>query len=277
MGGLTERTIPPPSLFAIIGLGAFVTALDQTVVVTALPEVMVDLKVPVTELDRASWIVTAYLLGYISAMPLIARIADVYGYPRVYQASLFVFMAGSLLVATASSLEWMVGARVVQAVGRSRNGARWDGIGECRTPLPQTRSGRGHGGSRSGDGLNGGASLRGRHHRGLQLALGLLAQRPPGRPNVAGAHVAPQPTAERGASRLPGWVGPSRGLSAHVAGSIPRGAVHSLVSCPFHLGSAGNRDGRGAGAGRAQGVAAFAGPIPVSLLGVLDRQHHPAP
>ena len=117
MGGLTERTIPPPSLFAIIGLGAFVTALDQTVVVTALPEVMVDLKVPVTELDRASWIVTAYLLGYISAMPLIARIADVYGYPRVYQASLFVFMAGSLLVATASSLEWMVGARVVQAVG----------------------------------------------------------------------------------------------------------------------------------------------------------------
>ena len=39
----------------IVGLGAFVTALDQTVVVTALPEVMLDLKIPVVELDRTSW------------------------------------------------------------------------------------------------------------------------------------------------------------------------------------------------------------------------------
>jgi hypothetical protein len=43
---------------SIIGLGAFVTALDQTVVVTALPSVMLDLKIPITELNRASWIIT---------------------------------------------------------------------------------------------------------------------------------------------------------------------------------------------------------------------------
>ena len=112
-----DRTLPVPFVLAIIGLGAFITALDQTVVVTALPSVMLDLKVPIAELDRVSWIITAYLLGYTVAMPLIGRLGDVYGYPRVYQASLVVFCVGTSLVALSSTLDWMVGARVIQAVG----------------------------------------------------------------------------------------------------------------------------------------------------------------
>lgn len=106
-----------PLVMALISLGAFVTALDQTVVVTALPSVMLDLKIPFTELDRVSWVVTAYLLGYTVAMPLIGRIGDVYGYPRVYQAGLVIFTVGTCLVAVSPSLEWMVGARVIQAIG----------------------------------------------------------------------------------------------------------------------------------------------------------------
>ncbi|MDA1220032.1 MAG: MFS transporter [Chloroflexi bacterium] len=112
-----NRALPVPLILTVIGLGAFVTALDQTVVVTALPSVMLDLKIPITELDRASWIITAYLLGYTVAMPLIGRVADVYGYPRVYQVSLLVFIAGTTLVALSSNLELMIGARVIQAIG----------------------------------------------------------------------------------------------------------------------------------------------------------------
>ena len=104
-------------ILAITGLGAFIAALDQTVVVTALPSVMLDLKIPITELDRVSWIITAYLLGYTVAMPLIGRLGDVYGYPRVYQASLIVFCIGTSLVAVAPHFEWMIGARVIQAIG----------------------------------------------------------------------------------------------------------------------------------------------------------------
>ena len=112
-----KQALPVPFVLTVIGLGAFITALDQTVVVTALPSVMLDLRIPITELDRASWIITSYLLGYTVAMPLIGRVADVYGYPRVYQLSLLVFMAGTTLVALAPNLEWMVGARVIQAIG----------------------------------------------------------------------------------------------------------------------------------------------------------------
>jgi EmrB/QacA subfamily drug resistance transporter len=100
-----------------VGLGAFVTALDQTVVVTALPSLMLDLKISLTQLDQASWIITAYLLGYTAAMPVIGRLGDVYGYAKVYQVALVVFVIGTSLVAVSQSLEWMLVARVIQAVG----------------------------------------------------------------------------------------------------------------------------------------------------------------
>ena len=114
-----ESPAPPPAaiVLAVIGLGAFFTALDQTVVVTVLPAVMLDLRIPLGELDRVSWVITAYLLGYTAFMPLLGRLADVYGYPRVYMISLVIFGAGSVLVALSPNLELMIGARVVQAIG----------------------------------------------------------------------------------------------------------------------------------------------------------------
>ena len=114
---LGRRRAPAGVALAVIGLGAFFTALDQTVVVTVLPAVMRDLRIPIGELDRVAWVVTAYLLGYTAFMPIIGRWADVYGYPRVYLLMLGVFAGGSVLVAVSGSLEWMIGARVVQAIG----------------------------------------------------------------------------------------------------------------------------------------------------------------
>ena len=132
-------SVSAPLGLAVVGLGAFVTALDQTVVVTALPEIMVDLKIPVVELDRVSWVVTAYLLGYTCIMPLTGRLADVYGYAWVYQASLVIFCLGTALVAVSPNLEWMVGARVVQAIG---GGATLPiGMAIASTLLPPHRRG----------------------------------------------------------------------------------------------------------------------------------------
>jgi MFS family permease len=62
----------------------FSTALDQTVDVAALPSVMVDLEIPLTDLDTASWIVTAYLISYTVAMPLAGRLSDVHGRVRMF-------------------------------------------------------------------------------------------------------------------------------------------------------------------------------------------------
>ena len=104
-------------VLGIICLGVFSTALDQTVVVAALPSVMVDLEIPLTDLDTASWIVTAYLVSYTVAMPLAGRLSDVYGRVRMFQAALVLFSIGSALVALAPDFPWVVSARVLQAIG----------------------------------------------------------------------------------------------------------------------------------------------------------------
>ena len=104
-------------VLGILCLGVFSTALDQTVVVAALPSVMVDLEIPLTDLDRAAWIVTAYLVAYTVAMPLAGRLSDVYGRVRMFQAALVVFSIGSAFVALAPSFPWIVAARVAQAAG----------------------------------------------------------------------------------------------------------------------------------------------------------------
>ena len=104
-------------ILAILCLGVFSTALDQTVVVAALPSVMIDLEIPLTDLDRASWIVTGYLVSYTVAMPLAGRLSDVYGRVRMFQAALLLFAIGSFLVAIAPTFEWVVLARVLQAFG----------------------------------------------------------------------------------------------------------------------------------------------------------------
>ena len=104
-------------VLGILCLGVFSTALDQTVVVAALPSVMVDLEIPLTDLDRAAWIVTAYLIAYTVAMPLAGRLSDVHGRVRMFQAALLLFAIGSALVAVAPNFPWIVAARVLQAAG----------------------------------------------------------------------------------------------------------------------------------------------------------------
>ena len=106
-----------PVVLGILCLGVFSTALDQTVVVAALPLLMVDLEIPLTDLDKASWIITGYLISYTVAMPLVGRLSDVYGRVRMFQVSLVVFALGSGLVALAPNFTWIVPARVIQAVG----------------------------------------------------------------------------------------------------------------------------------------------------------------
>jgi MFS family permease len=119
-------------------IGVFVTALDQTVVVTALPQIITSLQVPITQLDHAAWIISAYLLGFVVAMPLMGRVSDIYGRRRIFLLCLIIFGIGSVLCGlapelgqvadlsflgvlhidtTSPGLIWLIAARLFQAVG----------------------------------------------------------------------------------------------------------------------------------------------------------------
>jgi len=115
MGGM--RRLSPNAVLAIVCAGVFLASLDQTSVVTALPEIMFDLGIPIDRLDDMAWVVTAYLLGFTVAMPLLGRAGDVYGYRRLYLGATVLFGVGSAAVAIANGLGWLIAARVVQAIG----------------------------------------------------------------------------------------------------------------------------------------------------------------
>jgi EmrB/QacA subfamily drug resistance transporter len=102
---------------AVVSAGVFLSALDQTMVVTVLPAILRDLHISFTRLDDAAWIVTGYLLGYTVAMPLFGRIADLRGRRIMFLVSLGIFMVGSGFCLAAGGLKTLVAARIIQAAG----------------------------------------------------------------------------------------------------------------------------------------------------------------
>jgi MFS family permease len=72
---------------------------------------------PAIQIDRAGWLVTGYLLGYVAVLPLMGAVSDAYGRRQVLLGALAIFAAGSLGVALAQSLTVLVLARTVQALG----------------------------------------------------------------------------------------------------------------------------------------------------------------
>lgn len=92
----------PWLVLAFICLPVFIGALDLTVVSAFLPELIVDLEIPLqTGLDDAAWIVSAYLLAYSVSLTFMGRVSDLVGRRVVYVVCLLIFIVGSVLVATA--------------------------------------------------------------------------------------------------------------------------------------------------------------------------------
>ncbi|MCI0344460.1 MAG: MFS transporter [Chloroflexi bacterium] len=103
-------------LLAVLGAGVFLAGLELMITAVALPSIVTDLA-DWSELRRASWIVNGYLLAYVVAMPLAGRLADLWGVRRLFYLGLAAFTVGSALAGRAQSLDELIAARLVQAVG----------------------------------------------------------------------------------------------------------------------------------------------------------------
>jgi len=109
-------------LLAVFGTGVFLAGLELMITAVALPSILEDLADPNgrsawIELRKASWIVNGYLLVYVLTMPVAGRLTDLWGARRPFLGALTIFVVGSALAGLAQTMDQLIAARVVQAVG----------------------------------------------------------------------------------------------------------------------------------------------------------------
>ncbi|MBV8714969.1 MAG: MFS transporter [Chloroflexi bacterium] len=98
---------------AAMSMVAMLSALDQTVVSTALPHIL-------TSLPGATllgWIFTAYFVGATATVAVVGKLTDLFGRRQVFLTSIGLFSLASLACGIATSLPELVAFRGLQGIG----------------------------------------------------------------------------------------------------------------------------------------------------------------
>lgn len=101
------------SVLAALMLTLFLSALDQTIVNTALPRILGELH----GFDRYIWPVTAYLLASTTVIPIVGKLGDQFGRKWFLIVGVAVFLTGSALSGASQSINQLIIFRGLQGLG----------------------------------------------------------------------------------------------------------------------------------------------------------------
>ena len=112
---------PPGSLrphrktWIILGgiLASFIAALDTTILATVMPTIVTDLG----GLDLYGWVFSVYMILTAVSMPLWGKLSDIYGKRTLFFAAVGIFLAGSILCGTSTSMIQLIVYRGIQGIG----------------------------------------------------------------------------------------------------------------------------------------------------------------
>lgn len=100
-------------IFLFLLMGVFMATLDNQIVATALPTIVGEFG----QIERFGWVASAYLLASSAVMPVYGKLGDLFGRKYVMLAAIAIFTIGSLTCALAVSMNTLIAARVLQALG----------------------------------------------------------------------------------------------------------------------------------------------------------------
>ncbi|MGA7671565.1 MAG: MFS transporter [Nitrolancea sp.] len=110
-----DPTGPNPWLVLIsVALGLLMVIVDISILNIALPSIATSMNASLAEIE---WTLIAYTLALTGLVPFFGRISDVFGRKRLFIVGELIFAGASLLAAQSPFMLWLIGARVLQALG----------------------------------------------------------------------------------------------------------------------------------------------------------------
>ncbi|RIW28042.1 DHA2 family efflux MFS transporter permease subunit [Bacillus salacetis] len=94
-------------------LGILMSAMDNTIVATALGSIVSDLG----GLDKFVWVTSAYMVAVMAGMPIFGKLSDMYGRKRFFIFGLTIFLIGSALCGIAQDIVQLSIFRAIQGIG----------------------------------------------------------------------------------------------------------------------------------------------------------------
>lgn len=100
-------------VFIALMIGMIFSGLDETVISTAMPTIIRDLH----DMTLYGWVAGIYMLTMTACMPILGKLSDIFGRKRLYLISVALFILGSLVSGSASTMELLLLGRGIQGVG----------------------------------------------------------------------------------------------------------------------------------------------------------------
>jgi len=135
------RDLPKPPegrglILAAAVMATFMTAVESTIVATAMPTIVADLG----DFHLFSWVFGVYLLMQAVTVPIYGRLADLYGRKRVFFFGAGLFLVGSTLCGFASSMTMLIACRALQGLGAGAvQPVAYTIVGDIYTPAERAR------------------------------------------------------------------------------------------------------------------------------------------
>jgi EmrB/QacA subfamily drug resistance transporter len=101
-------------VLSVTTIGALMAAIDSTIVILGLPDMMVKLHADLVEMI---WVIMAYILVSTVFLLTFGRIADMFGRVRMYNLGFVIFTVGSALCGFSGNATYLILSRMVQGAG----------------------------------------------------------------------------------------------------------------------------------------------------------------
>jgi Major Facilitator Superfamily len=109
-----EQKNPSKLLVLSLFVSVFLSALDITIITTALPTIAEHMQ---TNSTGFVWIGSAYLLAGAASEPIWAKTSDIFGRKPILMLANATFLAGSIVCALAKGMTTLIAGRVIQGLG----------------------------------------------------------------------------------------------------------------------------------------------------------------